>query len=312
MKQFIIIFVVISLLGLGVAYFLTNGFGSNIEVTQQKELPQKTTPDEQVDEDIVEGEELDTADEVKEDETVVGTSVEGRDIAIYHYGKGDTEIMFVGGIHGGYSWNTSLVAYELMDYLDDNPEVIPDNVMVTVIPTLNPDGLYAVTGEEGRFKASDVSSSEKTIVDGRFNANNVDLNRNFECDWQSSGTWQNKTVSGGTGAFSEPESKAMELYVNKHKPEAVVAWYSAAGGVFASSCHNGVSSDTSKLTQLYAKASGYKAYEEFNFYEITGDMMNWLAKNNIPAISVLLTNHKDTEWNRNKAGIVALLENYKE
>ena len=39
-------------------------------------------------------------------------------------------------------------------------------------------------------------------------------------------------------------------------------------------------------------------------------MANWLAKKEIPAISVLLTNHKDTEWTKNKKGIEALLRYY--
>jgi hypothetical protein len=41
-------------------------------------------------------------------------------------------------------------------------------------------------------------------------------------------------------------------------------------------------------------------------------MVNWLAKNNIPAISVLLTNHTDVEWDKNKKGIDAILEYYGE
>ncbi|MEK7586773.1 MAG: hypothetical protein AAB453_02805, partial [Patescibacteria group bacterium] len=63
-------------------------------------------------------------------------------------------------------------------------------------------------------------------------------------------------------------------------------------------------------TTLFAKASGYKEYNDFDFYEITGDMVNWLAKINIPAISVLLSDHENVEWNKNKAGIEALLKNY--
>ena len=55
---------------------------------------------------------------------------------------------------------------------------------------------------------------------------------------------------------------------------------------------------------------GYRAYEDFDFYEITGDMVNWLAKIKVPAISVLLANHQDTEWTKNQAGIKALLEYY--
>ncbi|MDO8601639.1 MAG: M14 family zinc carboxypeptidase [bacterium] len=249
---------------------------------------------------------------VEEDktQTVIGKSVEGRDITAYHFGTGDTQVLFVGGIHGGYEWNTSLVAYELMDYLKANPTVIPSNVKVTVIPVLNPDGLNKVVSATGKFAAADVATSKDIQISGRFNGNTVDLNRNFDCDWQSSGKWQTTTVSGGMSAFSEPESLAIKNYIETLKPSAVVVWYSAAGGVFASSCHDGVLPETTALTSLYAKASGYKAYESFNFYEITGDMVNWLAKIKIPAISVLLTNHTDTEWSKNQKGIDALLQSF--
>ncbi|OGZ08211.1 MAG: hypothetical protein A3D65_02540 [Candidatus Lloydbacteria bacterium RIFCSPHIGHO2_02_FULL_50_13] len=247
---------------------------------------------------------------VNKDQSVIGRSVESREILAYHYGVGDTELLFVGGIHGGYEWNTALVAYEMMDYLKANPSVIPKNLKVTVIPVLNPDGLFSVVGMAGRFTPSDVSPSQATVISGRLNANTIDLNRNFDCDWQSVGVWQDKKVSGGSTAFSEPESLAMKNYVETNKPKAVIVWYSAVGGVFASNCHNGVLPETRALTNTYAKASGYPAYESFDYYKITGDMVNWLAKNNIPAISVLLTNHTDTEWEKNKAGIEALFEYY--
>lgn len=254
-----------------------------------------------------------SATEQDKGKTVLGKSIEGRDIVAYHYGTGDTEILLVGDIHGGYSWNTALVAYEMMDYLKANPSVIPQNIKVTVIPVLNPDGLNKVVGTStASFSQSDVSPSQSTQVSGRFNANNVDLNRNFDCDWQTSAKWQNKTVSGGSEVFSEPESQAIKNYVETQKPKAAIIWYSAAGGVYASSCHNGVLPETLTLTNIYAKASGYSANGDFDFYETTGDMVNWLAKEEIPAISVLLTNHTDIEWTKNQAGIKAVLEHYAE
>jgi len=246
---------------------------------------------------------------VDDTKTVFGRSVDGNDLTAYHFGSGDTEVLFVGGIHGGYSWNTVLVAYELMDYLEANPDKIPDNVKVSVIPVLNPDGLEKVTGKLGQFSPSDVSGN---TVAGRFNANDVDLNRNFDCQWQEKGTWQNKTVSGGSAPFSEPEADAMRGYIESKNPAAVITWYSAAGGVYSSSCNNGVSAETKELTKLYAEASGYKGYEEFDYYAITGDMVNWLAKEGVPAISVLLTTHTDTEWSKNLKGIEAILNHYAE
>lgn len=242
--------------------------------------------------------------------TVIGTSVGNRDITAYHYGTGSKEVLFVGGIHGGYEWNTSLVAFELMDYLKANPSTIPASVKVTVIPVLNPDGLAKVVGTADRFTAANVPTSNDVVVSGRFNSNGVDLNRNFDCDWKATGVWMNTPVSGGTSAFSEPESLAFKNYVEAHNPAAVVAWFSSAGGVFASNCHNGILPETKALMNTFATASGYKAYDSYDFYALTGDMVNWLAKKNIPGISVLLTNHQDTEWSKNLAGIKAVISSY--
>lgn len=244
--------------------------------------------------------------------TVIGKSVQKRDIVAYHYGTGEKELLFIGGIHGGYEWNTVLVAYDLIDYLSASSTVIPKNIKVTVIPVLNPDGLNKVVGTTGRFTKADVSTSKDISIAGRFNANNVDLNRNFDCDWQSKGVWQETTVSGGDKAFSEPESQAIKSYIEKNKPAAAVVWYSAIGGVFSSECNksNVISTETNAINKIYATASGYKSYDTFNFYETSGDMVNWFAKIGIPAISVLLTTHEDVEWNKNQASVDALLKYY--
>lgn len=242
--------------------------------------------------------------------TVIGKSVQGRDITAHHYGSGSKKILFVGGIHGGYEWNTTLVAYELMDYLKATPSAIPASVQVTVIPVLNPDGLSKVTDPASRFTKADITASQAVQISGRYNANTVDLNRNFDCDWQATGKWQGTDVSGGSAPFSEPESAAMKQYIETRTPAAVVVWNSAAGGVFSSSCTNGILPETAIITDAYAKASGYPAYKSFDFYAVTGDLTNWLAKQNIPAISVLLTDHTNTEWVKNKKGIDALIARY--
>ncbi|OHB08660.1 MAG: hypothetical protein A3I19_01275 [Candidatus Zambryskibacteria bacterium RIFCSPLOWO2_02_FULL_38_13] len=297
MKKIIIWLIVVILLAIGGYYLfgsLSNNRGVTTNVPSSEQNTNATT----------------TEDQKNTKQTVIGKSVEGRDILAYHYGTGDTELLFVGGIHGGYEWNTALVAYQLIDYIKGNITVIPNNIKVTVIPVLNPDGLNKIVGTTtGNFTQSDAPSLNLTVP-GRFNANNVDLNRNFDCDWQAIGKWQNKDVSGGSAAFSEPESLAIKNYIETNKPKAVVVWYSSANGVFASSCHNGVSVETNLLTKTYAEASGYPAYQSFDFYAITGDMVNWLAKINVPAISVLLTNHTDTEWSKNQKGFEALLKYY--
>lgn len=244
--------------------------------------------------------------------TVIGKSVNGADIVAYHYGTGEEEILLVGGIHGGYSWNTGWLANDLAIYLSDIGEEIPTNLKVTVIAQLNPDGIAEVVGTlSGETLPSDfISAPLARRVAGRFNANDVDLNRNFDCNWKPEGIWQDNKVSGGTAPFSEPESKAVKDYIESHKIKAVIVYYSAAGGVYSSACNAGILSETSNLTTVYAKASGYPAYQKFDAYQTSGDMANWLAKIKIPAISVLLTNHEEIEKDRNIAGLKAVLTNY--
>lgn len=303
MKKTIIVCIVVILVGVGIYYFINSSSTNDdaVIIGDQNVVTTTNTASSTIKDNV----KLENKTEL-----VIGTSVQGRDITAYHYGTGDTELLFVGGIHGGYSWNTVLLAYDLMDYLKANPNTIPSNIKVTVIPVLNPDGLNKVVGTSSRFSTADVPASIADTIVGRFNSNNVDLSRNFDCNWQTKATWQNKTVSGGSSVFSEAESLAIKNYIEIQKPKAVVVWYSAAGGVFSSSCNNGILPETSTLTKTYAKASGYPAHEDFDFYTTTGDIVSWLAKINVPAISVLLTNHTDVEWNKNLAGVKALLKLY--
>ena len=302
MKKTIIVVIVVILIVIGI-YFISKS-ASQPAVVNQNPTPTDTTQTQPAP--------IQNAPLTNGASSVIGTSVQGRDILAYHYGTGtSTSLLFVGGLHGGYEWNTALVAYQLMDYLKTNPSLIPANANVTVIPVVNPDGLNKIVGTTtGNFTEADAPASLNATIAGRFNANNVDLNRNFDCDWQANGVWQNKTVNGGTSVFSEPESQAIKNYVTANKPTAVVVWYSAAGGVYASNCHSGVLPETESIAKIYSATSGYPAYESFDFYATTGDMVNWLAKEKIPAISVLLTNHTSTEWSKNQAGVDALLKYY--
>ena len=241
---------------------------------------------------------------------VLGTSLEGRKIESYTFGMGEKHLVFIGGIHGGYEWNTVLLAYEVLDYLKANPDIIPPSLSVSIIPVLNPDGLFSVVGKEGRFTAQDVSKDSTIQASGRFNANDVDLNRNFGCKWKPKSTWREKVVSAGTAPFSEPESLALKNYVIENSPDAVVFWHSQANTVYASECEAGILPGTLDIMNTYAKASGYSAVKTFDSYETTGDSEGWLASIGIPAVTVEFKNHQDTEFQKNISGVKALFEYY--
>ncbi len=245
-------------------------------------------------------------------QVVIGTSVDGRALEAYTYGTGETDLLFVGGIHGGYEWNSILLAYEMIDHLATNPTVIPANVTVHIIPNLNPDGLFAATGLEGKFVATDVKSNAMhTNGTGRMNTRGVDLNRNFACKWAPKSTWRSKEVSAGTAAFSEPEAAALRDYVATITPTAAIFWHSQANNVYASECEDGVLPETLTLMNTYALAGNYGAVPVFDAYPITGDAEGWLASIGVPAVTVELESRTSIEWERNLAGVEAVFELYR-
>jgi hypothetical protein len=213
----------------------------------------------------------------------------------------------VGGIHGGYEWNTILLAYEMIDYFQTHPESIPDSISLIIIPSANPDGQVLVTGKEDRFTAADVAENS---TPGRFNANNVDLNRNWDCQWEPVGQWRSQQVSGGSAPFSEPESVVFRDYFLSQQPQAVIFLHSAANGVFAAGCPD-THLDSMLLAQAYGAATGYPVFEQFLSYPITGDAGDWLTTQGIASITVELVSHQAIEWPKNLAGMLAVLDYYK-
>lgn len=241
-------------------------------------------------------------------EGIFGYSVQGRPLEIYTFSNATSSpaarVMFVGGIHGGYEWNSVALAYQAIEYFKTTPP--PAGVTVEIIPNLNPDGLAVVTTSTIPTKTNVTPDYAAGL--GRFNANDVDLNRNFDCKWQEESSWRGQTVSAGTSAFSEPEAAALRDVVGGiTDPVLVVFWHSQAGNVYASECENGVLPATTDFMNLYATAGDYGAVATFDAYTVTGDAEGWLASLGIPAITVELETRDSTEWERNLAGINAVL-----
>lgn len=238
--------------------------------------------------------------------TVIGYSVAERPLTNYQFGSGPDHIVFIGGIHGGYEWNTILLAYDMIDYFAANPDLIPADVTLHIIPSANPDGQFLVTGQEGRFLPQDVAADS---LRGRVNDNDVDLNRNWDCKWTANAVWRDQPTSGGSQPFSEPETVVLRDFLLELNPVAVILWHSAANGVFAAGCHT-VHQPSLSLATIYGRAAGYPVYETFTSYVVTGDAGDWLSLQGIAAASVELLNHEDTDWAKNLAGVTAVLRQY--
>jgi murein tripeptide amidase MpaA len=208
MKYIILGIVALLLIGGGI-YFFTQQTTDTVVIVEENEETIPVEPDE----DTGDGAEPlnEVIAEQRGPQSIIGTSVGGNDIIAHHFGTGANEILFVGGTHGSDAPSTAAVATQLVDYLTENPTTVPNDVSVTVIPNLNPDG------------------AEKSGVAGRFNTNNVDINRNFDCEWSTTGIWRDQEVSGGSRPFSEPEAQALQTYVNTYNPTAAVVWFASEG-----------------------------------------------------------------------------------
>lgn len=243
--------------------------------------------------------------QVPEGAKLVGRSAVCRlPIVSYRIGQGETPLILVGGIHGGYEWNTILLAEKMHDYLLANPQFVPPSLSIYLIPNANPDGLYAVTESAGSFEPP--QNFEETKL-GRFNGRGVDLNRNWDCEWQSNAFWGSSPVSGGAAPFSEPETAALRDYFLEIDPAAVLFWHSAAAGVYPAGCGY-IGPVSAVLANSYRAAAGYDFDERFDYYGISGDAGNWLTTLNIPSITVELSTHSDLDWEENLAGMEALLQ----
>lgn len=225
-----------------------------------------------------------------EGEFTIGQSVEGRDVDAWRFKGSDTptaSIVLVGGIHGGYEANTIALSEQLIAYFRINPEDILPEIELVIIPNANPDGL--ATGRN---------------LQGRFNANGVDLNRNWGCDWSETAYLGQSSVNPGPRPFSEPESVALRQFFIAEEPDAVLFYHSSLGGIFLGECGGGEAAEW--LGDLLSESTGYPHYDDFTFYEVTGDASNWLAERDIPAAIIELYSKDDAEFDENFAGVMAL------
>lgn len=235
---------------------------------------------------------------------VLGESSAGWPVEAFRFGTGPVRLVLIGGIHGGYEWNTILLAYEVIDYFNNNPADIPPEISLYIIPAANPDGQVKVVGATGRFSPARVGKDQ---IAGRVNSNGVDLNRNWDCNWESKGVWRNGEVSAGKSPFSEIETQILRDFLTDPPAAGVVFWHSAVPAIYAGGCKER-HAPSDDLALIYADASGYSFELQFTAYPVTGNAVDWLALQGIPAIEVELNDHRNTDFDQNLKAIFQVLE----
>ena len=229
-------------------------------------------------------------------ESVIGYSALGRPLIVHHLGQGEP-VLLLGAQHGGPERNTSVLVWQLFDYFDKNPEAIPLNLRLDIMPEANPDGL--------------------ALGSRQFASGKVDPNRNWGGpDWQEDG-WDSNAVFrsglGGPKPFSEPETQALRDYVLQTRPLLTINYHSRGGFLF-----RGGTDQSSKLAETYANLSHYALPGGGSGgapggggsplgYRATGSMNVWMRSAGLGGFLIELATATDPEFGRNLPALKATL-----
>ncbi len=223
--------------------------------------------------------------------TVIGQSWQGRPIEAYRFGTGPHRLVVVGATHGAPELNTAVLSRQLIDWFRNHPEDVPPSISLFIVPVLNPDGVE---------------------LNVRQNARGVDLNRNMNTtfdacsdnDWaqQVFGAYGTISNTGGDYADSEVESRVIRSFL--YDKSAVIFLHSAAGLVFPPLCEDATAI---AMAQTYAEAADYEYARFWEAYDISGGMHDWARGVNLPAIIPELESGDEPEFERNLAGLKAVM-----
>ena len=228
----------------------------------------------------------------------IGTSVEGRPLLTYRFGTGPIFVALIGGIHGGYEPNTVTLAGRFIQQLSAMPEIIPPEISLFVIPAMNPDGYV----HEG--------------LKGRTNANQVDLNRNWGCEWKNvTSSYYGQPYNTGTSAFSEPETRAVRDFILQNAFKVAVFYHSRGAVVFYGAC--GGAGQSLELAKIVSRETGYDLEDSpihpsdaERLKKLPGEAVNYFDVQGLAAIDIELTTRQpdDIDWERNYRGLLAILD----
>lgn len=203
----------------------------------------------------------------------IGSSVQGRPIRTLRLGHGQRSVLFVGGIHGdeqegSYSTARLPSAFESVG--------LGEEVSLTILEDLNPDGRAAST---------------------RFNANGVDINRNFPAS-----NFETNDPSSGGYPLSQPESRLLSGLIARVKPELVIVVHSWTGREFVN--YDG---PAQPIAERFAKESGMPVTPSTEFYPTPGSLGSYFGRDrNIAILTIELRKGSDPKkgWEKIQSAVL--------
>jgi Zinc carboxypeptidase/Carboxypeptidase regulatory-like domain/FlgD Ig-like domain len=253
--------------------------------------------------------------------TSIGFTVEGREILVVNISdnvnlqEAEPEFFYSSTMHGdettGYVLMLNLIEYLLTNY-GSNQQVtdLVNGIDIWITPLANPDGTYH-SGNNTVFGAT------------RFNANGVDLNRNFPCPVNGphpdGEEWQIETVimmdfaathhitmganiHGGAEVINYPWDMIEELHPDDE-------WYYYSSALYASSAQSNspagyLAGFNNGVTNGYAWYETHGGRQDYmNYYHNAREVTMELSD-----IKLLPENQLEDHWNYNRDALLLYLE----
>lgn len=181
----------------------------------------------------------------------IGESVEGRPLLLLELGNGKRRIFLNGAVHAREYISTTYLMYMIDRYAyayategawdGYDLKKLLDQVTFCIVPMVNPDGVNLV--QNGLASVKNPEAAAKIAADPRdptgyaswkANVRGVDLNRNYPARWNAGTKVAAPSYSlfKGQTPLSEPETKAIDNYLNSAMCWAFISFHSMGEGVY--------------------------------------------------------------------------------
>ncbi len=180
----------------------------------------------------------------------IGKSTLGRPLRFFRVGQGRQCVLLVGA-HHAMEWVTSLVLYRFLDDLlcaasrRGTGTLLGESCSLFILPMLNPDGVeIALEGAEAagplRDRVIAQNGGDPDTTRWQANARGVDLNHNYDAGFESYREKERElgifggapTRYSGTHPFSEPETAAMQSFLQMIDPSLTLTLHTQGEEIF--------------------------------------------------------------------------------
>ena len=213
-----------------------------------------------------------------------GRSVEGRSLRLMKVGDGPRHVVFVGGIHGTEPQGAAAAAQLGQAFLDAG---LGEGTTLWIVEDLNPDG---------------------RAVASRYNARDVDLNRNFPA---SNYVANDQVTHSGPEAASEPETGALVHLLQQATPTLIVVCHADIPGS-GSDLPPYVNFDGPGLAdaETFSRLSGWPIVRSDRLPHTPGSLGSYVGLDQGTAILTLEFSREsaaDADWNASRSAILGVI-----